>query len=171
MKSIRTSDTDRLEYREPVGAGGVFGAILLIGFVGVFILGGRGLLRWPESFPEVLFMGTFAMIVLAVIVRFVFELVRTGTTIDRRSKTVTTRWGFLAPMFSKTRPLTDFDHLQITSGGTLRGLPLYLLVIAGPSRKAVIGSGSDYEAMVGMAEEVGKFLGFDVHGLHKQTSD
>ncbi|NQT54245.1 hypothetical protein HQ576_19465 [bacterium] len=113
MARVNSSDPDRMVFR----SGG--GCLMLFGMP--FLLAGLAVMTGPlwgikdsktkKPIPWA-FAVPFGAVFAAVGASIAFG--RAGKEIDRRAATVTTWWGLLVPFKSTTRPLADFEAVQVT---------------------------------------------------------
>jgi len=140
---------------------GGFFAILGLGLVG-----GEGP-PWFVAVFMVPFGGIFASI------GALFILGRSGTIIDRKTNTLTQWCGLLVPMYRTKRDLGDFGTVRLTretrgSGEDARiAFPVRL---TGSDGHVVIFEGTDYETTRTDAEDLAKFLGFQVRDESSGTA-
>lgn len=155
MSRVETGNRDRLHFRSSSGvAGVVVGA--LIALLGWFV-STHPFEEFPMGATNVSACALVAAGVAAATIRF-------DTSIDRREKTLITSVGFLAPIFTRRRPLeVDRVHLFRAEYGH-EGVPhiSYWIAVVIAGRELRIGSAKDSVQAWALATELSEFLGADL---------
>lgn len=152
---------DRLEIKTGGGFLMLFGLPFLIAGLAVIVDSQTVAAKNPGAHQSPLFAFLFGAVFAGVGAVIMFG--RAGTIIDRRVGTITTWWGLLVPMCSKTRPLNEFS--KVTLGREVRRSNKRTRVVY-PVRLVSAGSANlnleepqNVEKARQKAERIAKFVG------------
>ena len=105
-------DPEVFDYRIGAGCSTIFGLPFLLGGMFALVLVFIPEARRARDVPDWYLLAPCGALVLAIGVLLVFT--RRGTVVDCRNERVVSWWGLLRPMRSSTRPLADFDRVEMT---------------------------------------------------------
>ena len=164
MARVNSNDPDRMVFRSGGGCLAVFGLPFLLAGLAVMTSPLWGPMKDSKSgeAPPWFFVIPFGAVFATVGAGLV--LGRAGKEIDRRAGTVTTWWGLLVPFKSATRPLADFEAVQVTKevrrskNSTYTVFPVRLTASVG--KNVSLEESRDAMKARKAGEEAAKFLGF-----------
>lgn len=172
MRRVETGNPDCLEYREPLGVRTALFGYVIICLV-AFVLCAAGLF-WnrPTDLSDLLhtlaiiaildFGGVFLLLVPTALSKL---FTRLRVRIDRRTRTVERRWGWIIPVGWGKKSLDRYQQLRIDfepSGIFGRPWRYHLYMINPAGDRLRIGLAATRMPLLAMAERVGTFIGLEV---------
>jgi hypothetical protein len=133
MGRVHSPDPEVFDYRVSSGCAALFGLPFLLGGLFAIVLSFTPEARRARDVPPWYILLPTGALIAGIGVLLVFT--RRGTIVDRRNERVTRWWGLLRPMRSTTRPLADFDRVQMTQAvrrARNRSYTVYPVRLAGP---------------------------------------